>query len=200
MSLPRRARNDRLRRVVASCFLRVALLVAGPLHAQEAADWLSEPAPLATIRLAAPAANEVVIVVNNNSAGGNHAGMFAGAHLIDPAGSYFGVRSRDKDWTGPSLPDYVRYQMVDGNNIRVYRFAMDRPEFEAIQTRMADAGITPPLFCAATVQNIIAGVGPFKELGTVWWTSPSALADALNPVSHGPGTAGVCVMPDESPC
>jgi hypothetical protein len=53
-------------------------------------------------------------------------------------------------------------------------------------------GITAPLFCAATVQNIIAGVGPFKELGTVWWTSPSALAVVLNPVIHGPRRAGVC--------
>jgi hypothetical protein len=142
----------------------------------------------------------VVIVVNNNSAGGNHAGMFAGARLIDPAGSYFGVRSQDKGWTGPSLADYVRHQMVDGQNIRVYRFALDDPEFEVIETRMVNAGITAPLFCAATVQNIIAGVGPFKDLGAVWWTSPSALAKALNPASHGPGPAGVCVMPDESPC
>ena len=178
----------------------LALLGAGPLHAQEAPAWLSEPEPLAAIKLADPAANEVVIVVNNNSAGGNHAGMFAGARLIDPAGSYLGVRSGDRDWAGPSLADYVSYQMVDGKNIRVYRFALDRPELEAIETRMANAGLTAPLFCAATVQNIIAGVGPFKGLGTVWWTSPSALAGALNPVSHGPGSAGVCVMPDESPC
>lgn len=198
--MPRCARNDSFPRVFASCFLWVALLGAGPLHAQEAPNWLSEPTPQTTIKLADPAANEVVIVVNNNSAGGNHAGMFAGAHLIDPAGSYFGVRSRDKDWIGPSLTDYVRYQMVDGQNIRVYRFALDGPEFEAIEIRMMNAGITAPLFCAAAVQNIVAGVGPFQELGTVWWTSPSALAKALNPVSHGPRPVGVCVMPDESPC
>ena len=57
-----------------------------------------------------------------------------------------------------------------------------------------------PLFCAAGVQNLIAGVGPFAAIDPVYWTSPASLADLLDGLRNGPAAPGVCVMPDNRPC
>ncbi|HWQ39050.1 MAG TPA: hypothetical protein VNM24_10655, partial [Burkholderiales bacterium] len=111
-------------------------------------------------RLAEPEATEVVVVINHNAIGGTHAGMFAGARLSDPSGSYVSERSRDPAWRGPTLNDYVRFQLEDGEDVRVYRFRLEARDFAMIDERLRAEGVTAPLFCAATVQNHLAGVGP----------------------------------------
>lgn len=127
------------------------------------------------VSVAEPAPNEVVVVVNDNALGGNHAGLFAGNTLIDPAGSYFGVRGQDTSWGGPTLADYARYQTVDGLKIRMYRFRLAPDTFAAIAQRVQQAGPTPPLFRAVAVHNLIAGVPPFDDIERSGWTTPSAL-------------------------
>jgi hypothetical protein len=177
-----------------------ALLGAGALHAQEAPNWHGEPLPAADIRLAEPAPNEVVVVLNVNALGGNHAGLFAGNLLIDPAGSYFGVRGQDKTWTGPTLKDYARYQTVDGLKIRFYRFRLQPDMFSAIVQRIRAAGSTPPLFCASAVQNLLANLAPFDAISQVGWTTPAALGRMLDPLTRGEGAIGECQKLDASPC
>ncbi|HEX7971589.1 MAG TPA: hypothetical protein VF501_05160, partial [Thiobacillus sp.] len=147
-----------------SCVVLIAGLWAWPLHAAEAPDWNGHSSPEVVISVAEPAPNEVVVVVNDNAPGGNHAGLFAGSLLIDPAGSYFGVRRQDKAWRGPTLADYVRYQTVDGTKIRLYRFRLPPQTFDAIVQRIRDAGPTPPLFCASAVQNLLAEIPPFDAV------------------------------------
>ena len=181
-------------------FLWLALLAAGTLHADEAPNWYSEPSPEAVIRLAEPAPDEVVVVVNDNALGGNHAGLFAGATLIDPAGSYVWTRRRDKAWPGPTLADYARYQTVDGLKVRFYRFRLQAQTFAAIVQRIRDAGSTPPLFCASAVQNLLAGLAPFDRVRRVGFTTPTALGHVLDGLTHGPGAIGVCQKLDASPC
>jgi len=181
-------------------FLWIALLAAGPLYADEAPIWNSEAPPEAVIKLAEPAPNEVVVVVNDNALGGNHAGLFAGAKLIDPAGSYVWTRSRDKAWTGPTLADYARFQTVDGPKIRFYRFRLQPQTFAAIVQRIREAGATPPLFCASAVQNLLAGLAPFDRIKQVGWTTPTALGHVLDALTHGKGAIGECQKLDASPC
>lgn len=180
-------------------FAAMALQGCSPASAIRTAPLPPAHAPAAN-RLAEPAANEAVIVINNNALGGNHAGIFAGARLNDPAGSYVGMRSQDRNWPGPSLADYVEFQKEDGENILIYRFRLAAADFAVLDARMAAAGITPPLFCAAGVQNLIAGVGPFAAIDPVYWTSPASLADLLDGLKNGPAAPGVCVMPDNRPC
>jgi hypothetical protein len=154
----------------------------------------------ASAALAEPAANEVVIVINNNAPPGNHSGIFAGNRLNDPAGSYVGTRSKDKDWPGPSLADYVEFQKEDGPRIQIYRFKLAAADFAALDARMAAAGTTPPLFCAVAVQNLIAGLGPFGNIAAVGWATPASLAELLDPLVAPPALAGSCVLPDNRAC
>jgi len=179
-------------------FLWISLLAAGPLYADETPIWASEAPPEAAIRLAEPAPDEVV--VNDNALGGNHAGLFAGTTLIDPAGSYVWTRSRDRAWPGPTLADYARYQIADGLKIRFYRFRLQPKTFAAILQRIRDAGSTPPLFCAAAVQNLLAGLTPFDRIKGVGFTTPTELGHVLDGLTHGQGAVGVCQKLDASPC
>ena len=180
--------------------LWMALLTAGPLHADETPGRNSEAPPEAVANLAEPAPDEVVVVVNDNALAGNHAGLFAGTKLVDPAGSCVWTRSRDRAWPGPSLADYARYQTTDGLKIRFYRFRLQPKAFSAIVQRIRDAGPTPPLFCASAVQNLLAGLVPFDRIQRVGWTSPAALGRVLNALTHGEGRIGECQKLDASPC
>ena len=143
---------------------------------------------------------EVVIVINGNAAGGRHAGLFAGPWLSDPSGSYVNQRAEAPQWPGPSLADYVAFQKEDGDDVRVYRFKLREADFAEIERRVRSAGTTMPLFCAATVQGQIAGVGPFKEIPDTFWTSPSALAEQLHRLAVGANGGGTCMRPSGRPC
>lgn len=152
------------------------------------------------IQLAEPAANEVVVVINNNAALGNHAGIFAGERLSDPAGSYKNVRARSPDWQRVSLADYVAYQMDDGLRIQIYRFTLSERQFSDVVARLPEADSALPLFCGAAVQNALAGIGPFAGIDATWWTSPAELARRLEPLTGGAKAVGVCLWPDGLPC
>lgn len=143
---------------------------------------------------------EVAIVLNLNTTLGNHAGMFVGARLSDPAGSYHGTRSSEPDWKGPALEDYVRFQMRDGDRIQVYRFKLAQADFDTIESRVVNFGVSAPLFCAADVQNQIAGVGPFSTIKPIWWTSPAALGETLRALVDGAVAQGVCTWPSGHTC
>lgn len=151
--------------------------------------FLSEPEP-----------DEVVVVINHNAALGNHTGLWAGKLLADPAGSYLSLRSRGPGWNGPSLSDYVRFQMEDGHRVLVYRFRLKPDEFAQVHQRVVTAGPTAPLYCAAAVQNLIAGIGPFASIRPVGWTSPADLAKELQPLWQGERPAGSCQWPDGEVC
>jgi hypothetical protein len=143
---------------------------------------------------------EVAIVINGNAAGGRHSGLFAGPWLSDPSGSYLGQRAESPRWPGPSLADYVAFQLEDGDDVRVYRFQLSEADFAEVERRVRSAGTTIPLFCAATVQSQIAGVGPFKDIADTFWTSPAALAAELQKLLGRPAIAGACLRPTGKAC
>ncbi|MEQ1662818.1 MAG: hypothetical protein ABL877_09005 [Thiobacillus sp.] len=186
-------------RLLRGLLLAAAWLVS-PLHAQDAPNWLSEPVPAALIHLSEPAANEVVVMINDNALGGNHAGLFAGKILFDPAGSYLGVRRQDKTWSAASLADYARYQTTDGLKVRFYRFRLSEQALAQLQQRIADALPTPPLFCASAVQNLLVGIAPFTALESTGFTTPSALAKRLDGLTRGASAAGECQQLDATRC
>jgi hypothetical protein len=151
------------------------------------------------IQLTEPGADEVVIVINHNAAFGNHAGIFAGPRLSDPAGSYAYFRRSEPGWQ-PGLQDYVRFQSSDGMHIRAYRFRLPGADFSAVVARLPEADQAKPLFCAAAVQNSIAGIGPFALIPQAGWTTPAKLAERLDQLITSPGTAGACELPNGRPC
>lgn len=180
--------------------LLAAMLGAFPLHAEEAPNWRDDVLPNVQIKVAEPALNEVVVVINDNALGGNHAGLFAGKHLIDPAGSYFGRRGMDTAWSGPTLADYARFQTVDGLKIRLYRFLLKPTAFAEIERRVREAGPTPPLFCAVTVHNLLADAAPFEAVERTGWTTPAALGRLLDGLMQGEELIGECQNLDATPC
>lgn len=185
-----------------ACLFLLALPLAGcsPASVVRTAPAAQAATSNAPLRLAEPAANEAVIVINNNAGPGTHAGIFAGARLNDPAGSYVGTRSEDKNWPGPSLADYVEFQKEDGDNIQIYRFKLSPADFAALDSRMASSGPTPPLFCAVEVQNLIAGLGPFKPIPSVGWATPASLGKLLEQLVVSQIATGKCVLPNNQPC
>jgi hypothetical protein len=169
-----------------------ALLGASWAHADDMPLRVAAVPRTTLSTLREPEADEVVVVINANATLGNHAGLFAGKLLLDPAGSYVGMRGADQDWEGPTLADYAQFQMVDGLNIRFYRFRLPAPAFSAIVQRIRESGITPPFFCASAVQNLLAGVPPFDAVKGINWTSPSALGGVLDALTQGEQAAGEC--------
>lgn len=143
---------------------------------------------------------EVAIVINGNAAGGRHAGLFAGPWLSDPSGSYVTQRANALEWPGPSLADYVAFQLEDGADVRVYRFRLRETDFAEVERRVRSSGSTMPLFCASAVQSHIAGVGPFKDVADTFWTSPNSLALQLQRLAGDPGKGGSCQRPSGKPC
>jgi len=177
--------------------LLLAACATAPGSGESGPSWDS----LSTeVQLAEPGEHEVVVVINNNAVLGNHAGIFAGARLSDPAGSYRNVGSQLPDWQHARLADYVAYQMVDGLRIRVYRFTLPEPQFAAVVSRLPEADRALPLFCGAAVQNAIAGIGPFHGIEATWWTSPADLAGLLDSLTGTRHAAGVCLWADGRPC
>lgn len=155
----------------------------------------------AGVRVTEPEGNEAVIVINNNAMAGNHAGIVAGRRLNDPAGSYVGKRSENKDWPGPSLADYVSFQREeDGDRILIYRFRLNHEDFNALNVRMSMASPGIPLLCAVDVNNLVAGIGPFKTIESAGWATPAGLAERLNQLLRQGQLNGECVMPDNTPC
>ena len=146
-----------------------------------------------------PGKQEVVVVINYNMKM-QHAGMFAGGTLLDPAGSYLNVRGRKDDWPGVSLQDYVRFQLEDGPDVRLYRFTLPPAQFARIKARVDKAGTTMPLFCAAKVQNIMSGVAPFESLPNTWLVSPARLADYLSEIIVMNVGTGECQWPNGASC
>jgi len=190
-----------------ACATAAALLLAGCAHpsyragpAVSAENPPPREAPSHWITLAEPGASEIVVVVNNNGFLGSHAGMFAGARLTDPAGSYKFQRSKLPGWPHPTLADYIRFQSADGMTIESYRFTVSSDDFARIDARMADADSAPPLYCATAVQNAIAGIGPFRSIRAAGWITPAALADSLRPLTRGAAPAGHCELPDGDAC
>lgn len=172
--------------------------------AQDAAVRLTPPPAVSggypeKLAVAEPESREVIVVVNDNSRM-VHAGMFAGDRLFDPAGSYENTRRLDPNWRGVSLEDYLRFQMEDGPVVRVYRFTLPPGQFDRVRARIDGAGRTMPLFCAARVQNVISGIGPFEFLPSTWLASPAALAGQLDAILGGQGVVGACYWPNGASC
>lgn len=145
-----------------------------------------------------PGEREVVVVINGNIKM-VHAGMFAGKTLFDPAGSYLSTRRSEPDWSEPQLEDYIRFQLEDGPDVKLYRFDLSPERFEEVTARIQEAGFTVPLFCAVRVQSVIAGVSPFEALRDSWLMHPAALAIDLDRIIAGE-SSGRCLWPDGSSC
>jgi hypothetical protein len=186
----------------------LALLLAGCAHPPIVPERPDHPfasgereASPEAITLTEPGANEVVIVINNNAAFGNHAGIFAGSRLSDPAGSYAYFRRAEPGWQ-PRLQDYVRFQSSDGMHIRAYRFRLPAADFSAVLARLPEADQAKPLFCATAVHNSIAGIGPFSAMPQSGWITPAKLAELLDQliIASGEGAAGACEFPNGAPC
>lgn len=175
----------------------VALLCAcaqPPAAPRHAAFIATEPLP-------EPGDREVVVVINANSFAGSHAGLFAGRLLYDPSGTYAGSRAGEvPGWPGPSLTDYVAFHLRDGPDVRLYRFGLAPGEFADIQARIGRAGWTLPMFCARDVQDVLAGIGPFRDLPAGRWISPLNLGNHLAALAPPRPMAGDCGHPEARPC
>ena len=195
--VPRRGKSFAAPRtlVVATC-----LMASAAVEAQfESSPGRADELPASAIHVQEPAADEVAVVINANATFGNHAGIFVGPRLSDPAGSYAATRRRIAGWV-QGLADYVRYQTTDGPRIRIYRFRLDPDSLAALASRLPEADRAAPLYCATAVQNAIAGIGPFVGIPSAGWTSPASVARLLDRLLTRLPDGGYCQLPDGTRC
>ena len=182
----------------------LAGVLAGCAHHVATRPETSAPALLVEgypdrLSMADVGAHEVVVVINNNIKM-LHAGMWAGARLLDPAGSYVATRGMNRSWPGANLPDYTRFQLEDGPQVKLYRFSLSPEAFARIAERVAKAGGTIPPFCAAKVRGVLSGIKPFQSVSDAFLATPAGLAEALDDILLAMPTAGRCQWPNGLSC
>ena len=111
------------------------------------------------------------VVINTNGLG--HAGMVVGsgpsALLYDPGGSYHNELKGSGDALEGELADlndYVRYQLLDGTDVRVITIPTTPEEEALIQQRILDQGGCMSLYCSTCTGRALRGIGRFKNLGS----------------------------------
>lgn len=152
------------------------------------------------------------VVTNTNPTGwplqavlGNnmHSGLFIvpddgdpeGRFLYDPAGSYMSQEmgsGRALYGSEVSPENYLRYQLRDGPNVTVRKYATTPEEEEQIQKRAFDLGGAPAANwadtgCTTGVTEAIKGIGPFNHLEQTMW--PTKLDNQLRGLRKHVGEA-----------
>ncbi|ASQ03709.1 hypothetical protein HR059_09360 [Sinorhizobium meliloti WSM1022] len=139
-------------------------------------------------------------VLGNNM----HSGVFIipddgdpeGRFLYNPAGSYMNRQmgsGRTLYGSEVSAEDYVRYQLRDGPNVTVRRYATTPEEEEEIRKRAFDLGGAPAANwidpgCTTGVSEAIRGIGPFRHVEQTMW--PTELDSQLKGLRKHVGEAG----------
>jgi RHS repeat-associated protein len=93
-------------------------------------------------------------------------GIDGGPMIYDPSGSYMNdIRGSGGIFSGPDAkwPDYLRYQ-TQGTQVDVFVFATTPEEEQRIARRAEMLGDPRGLACAASVSQVLQGIGPFKNL------------------------------------
>ena len=132
-----------------------------------------------------------------------HTGLFIipddgdpeGRFLYDPAGSYMSRemgsgRALYRPEVSPG--DYLRYQLRDGPNVTVRKYATTPEEEEEIKRRAFDLGGAPAANwidtgCTTGVSEAIKGIGPFHRVEQIMW--PTKLDNQLKGLSKHVGEA-----------
>ena len=126
---------------------------------------------------------KTVFIINGNrglppsSWRGTHAGLYIDngsalgvPGLYDPQGSYNRVLGRSSadgyffEGDDADLSRYVKYQLADGPDVRLYEFETT-PEQEMEMARRLDQGYKDGFTCADGVSLLVDGIGPFNDMG-----------------------------------
>lgn len=105
--------------------------------------------------------------------------------LYDPAGSYMSREmGSGRALYGPEVnpEEYLRYQLRDGPNVTVRRYATTPHEEEIIKERVFNLGGAPAANfidtgCTTGVTEAIKGIGPFSQVEQTMW--PTKLEEQL---------------------
>jgi RHS repeat-associated protein len=138
----------------------------------------------------------VIIIYDPGPAGisyGSHAALLIDnggqPMLYDPAGGYgedhhcpTGCIEHDAN-----LSRYTKYHQSNGSTLSFFTFVTTPDEEKQIIARINSFPIIAPFFCASSVSNALAGIGPFKNLrGSML---PGSLAGQLNDILNPPKPA-----------
>ncbi|WP_429807243.1 hypothetical protein [Ensifer sp. B1-9] len=115
--------------------------------------------------------------------------------LYDPAGSYMSREmGSGRALYGPEVnpEDYLRYQLHDGPNVTVRRYATTPEEEELIKERVFNLGGAPAANlidtgCTTGVTEAIKGIGPFGQVEQTMW--PTKLDEQLRRMDKHVGEA-----------
>lgn len=142
------------------------------------------------------------VVSNTNPTGwfGNemHSGLFIipddgdreGKFLYDPSGTYMNREmGSGSALYGPDVSpeEYLKYQLLDGPNVTIRKYATTPEEEAEIIKRSDDIGGGGFFDCTTNVTRAINGVGPFAEIQETMW--PTKLDRQLRQSKRAVGEA-----------
>ncbi len=109
------------------------------------------------------------------------------ATLYDPAGSVYNptdeyggpLRGENDTFYGAAAneSDYISAQEKLGSKVEVYRFATTPEQEKEIAENIEKMGGAAPFMCTESVSGVIKGVGPFKDLKSIF--RPGKLGEEL---------------------
>jgi hypothetical protein len=91
--------------------------------------------------------------------------------LYDPAGSYRAATRGSGDalsGNDANLNSYTNYQNSSGSTVNTYRFSTSSAQERQIAERIDERGGAAPCFCSSAVSDVLNGIGPFRDVGSVF--------------------------------
>jgi RHS repeat-associated protein len=91
--------------------------------------------------------------------------------LYDPAGSYRAATRGSGDalsGNDANLGSYTNYQNSLGSTVNTYRFTTSTAQERQITERIDERGGSAPCFCSSAVSDVLNGIGPFRDVGSVF--------------------------------
>lgn len=124
---------------------------------------------------------DATIIVTRDHSFGNHAAMCIndnhcnnsngfGNLLYDPAGTFNGECGKGEGRCvsgsdAPPLDEYIQFHQSVGSDMELYRFSTTPEQEGGIAENAAQASVVSGGCCSAAISSVLAGVGPFQNLG-----------------------------------
>jgi RHS repeat-associated protein len=130
-----------------------------------------------------PTGLDTVVIITRDPVPGTFGLLSYGSHaavrvdngnnsvLYDPAGSYRAATRGSGDALSGSdanLNSYTKYQTSLGSTVNTYRFNTTPAQERQIADRIEERGGAAPCFCSSAVSDVVTGIGPFRDVGSIF--------------------------------
>jgi hypothetical protein len=129
-----------------------------------------------------PSGLKTTVIITYDTGIGSHAALYVtnGSYnqpmLYDPAGGYQAITRGSADalhGDEANLNNYIDYQRSTGSSVKTYTYDTTPAEEAAIANRADELGGRAPFGCGRATSAALDGIGPFKGLGSYFFSRQS---------------------------